>query len=233
VSGRPSQPAAGARLRRGRLALALCSLLCTVLVAAAGVGLLPTPQTMNVAVAQTAPDEDGAGTRMATDGPTGGGAFLGAALSAVALGPSSGAERRAAGVTPALPSRSGRGERVVFDESTQHVWLVDESGTVLRDYPVSGSLTDNLEPGVYAVYSRSRHATSFDRASTMEFMVRFTHGNSAAIGFHSIPVDNRGRRLQTFAELGTPQSHGCIRQRRSDAIALWRFAELGTKVAVV
>lgn len=188
---------------------------------------------MNVAVAQTAPDEDSAGSPLAVDGDAGGGALLGATLSAVAVGPANGVGRRAAVVTSAPPARSGRGERVVFDQSTQHVWLVDESGTVPRSYPVSGSLTDNLEPGVYAVYSRSRHATSFDLASTMEFMVRFTQGNSAAIGFHSIPVDDRGRRLQTFAELGTPQSHGCIRQRRSDAIALWRFADLGTKVVVV
>lgn len=201
--------------------------------AAAAVGLLPTPQTMSVAVAQTGPDEDSAGSRVAADGAAGGGALLGAALSAVAVVSASGAERRAVAMTSEPPPRSGRGERVVFDQSTQHVWLVDESGAVLRSYPVSGSLTDNLEPGVYAVYSRSRHATSFDLASTMQFMVRFTQGNSAAIGFHSIPVDDRGRRLQTFAELGTPQSHGCIRQRRVDAIALWRFADLGTKVVVV
>jgi len=113
------------------------------------------------------------------------------------------------------------------------VWLVDHTGAVLREYPVSGSLTDNLQPGSYEVYSRSRHATSFDLGSTMEFMVRFTHGNSAAIGFHSIPVDAQGRRLQTLNELGTPQSHGCIRQRRLDAKALWRFADVGTAVVVV
>lgn len=131
------------------------------------------------------------------------------------------------------PSGSGRGRRVVFDERTQHVWLIDADGTVTRHYPVSGSVTDNLDPGAYEVYSRSRHATSFDLSSTMQYMVRFTQGESAAIGFHSIPVDERGRALQGFAELGTPQSHGCIRQRRSDARAMWRFAGVGTAVVVV
>jgi lipoprotein-anchoring transpeptidase ErfK/SrfK len=62
-------------------------------------------------------------------------------------------------------------------------------------------------------------------------MVRFAHGTRAAIGFHDIPV-YQGERLQTAAELGTPQSHGCIRQRRVDAKALWDFAPVGTTVVV-
>jgi lipoprotein-anchoring transpeptidase ErfK/SrfK len=70
-----------------------------------------------------------------------------------------------------------------------------------------------------------------DDSGTMQYMVRFAHGQRAAIGFHDIPVDD-GRRLQTRAELGTPQSHGCIRQWRPDAKALWYFAIVGTKVVV-
>ena len=37
---------------------------------------------------------------------------------------------------------------------------------------------------------------------------------------------------QTVDELGTPQSHGCVRQERDDAIALWEFAPIGTEVEV-
>jgi lipoprotein-anchoring transpeptidase ErfK/SrfK len=39
--------------------------------------------------------------------------------------------------------------------------------------------------------------------------------------------------VQTKAQLGTPQSHGCIRQKESDAKALWAFAPIGTTVVVV
>jgi lipoprotein-anchoring transpeptidase ErfK/SrfK len=124
----------------------------------------------------------------------------------------------------------------VFDMSAQRVWLVDVSGSgadrVRRTYLVSGSVTDNLHPGTYAVYSRSRHAWGIDDSGTMGYFVRFTHGENAAIGFHDIPVKD-GRRLQTRAQLGTPQSHGCIRQWRPDAKALWRFAPVGTTVVVV
>jgi lipoprotein-anchoring transpeptidase ErfK/SrfK len=130
-----------------------------------------------------------------------------------------------------LPAGSGQGKRVVFDMSAQRVWLVDKDNEVRRTYPVSGSLTDNLKPGTYEVYSTSRHAVGIDDSGTMEYMVRFAHGDRAAIGFHDIPVDD-GRLVQSRAELGTPQSHGCIRQARPDARALWYFAILGTTVVV-
>ena len=130
------------------------------------------------------------------------------------------------------PAHSGRGRRVVFDKSAQRVWLVRDDGGTAATYLVSGSIYDNLSPGRYEVFSRSRHATSFDYASTMDYMVRFTYGNQAAIGFHDIPVDAQGRPLQRLSELGTATSHGCIRQRPADARRLWRFAPVGTPVVV-
>ena len=137
-----------------------------------------------------------------------------------------------------LPQRSGSGQRIVFSQSRQRVWLVDPKHPragrqgVLRSYDVSGSVEDNLRPGTYRVFSRSRHAVGIDDSGTMEYFVRFTRGPSgAAIGFHTIPVDD-GAPVQSIAELGTPTSHGCIRQRRSDAVALWDFAVEGTTVVV-
>lgn len=131
-----------------------------------------------------------------------------------------------------VPVDSGEGRRVVFDISAQRVWLVGGSGAVRRTYPVSGSVEDNLEPGTYEVYSRSMRAWGIDDSGTMKYMVRFAHGDTAAIGFHDIPVKD-GEHVQSTADLGTPQSHGCIRQWRPDAQALWDFAPLGTTVVVV
>ena len=84
---------------------------------------------------------------------------------------------------PPVPADSGEGKRIVFDQSDQRVWLVDEDGTVERTYPVSGSLYDNLFPGTYSVYSKSERAWGVDDSGTMKYFVRFTHGtNGAAIG---------------------------------------------------
>jgi lipoprotein-anchoring transpeptidase ErfK/SrfK len=132
-----------------------------------------------------------------------------------------------------LSPGTGSGRRIVFDQSAQRIWLVGGDGRTRRTYLGSGSLTDNLRPGTYAVYSRSRWAVGVDDSGVMQYFVRFTRGpGGAAIGFHTIPT-KQGVPLQRESELGTPQSHGCIRQRTSDAIALWDFAPIGTTVVVV
>ncbi|GAB2986622.1 L,D-transpeptidase [Nocardioides montaniterrae] len=132
-----------------------------------------------------------------------------------------------------LPPNSGSGRRIVFSQGEQTVWLVNHNGAVRRSYFVSGSVTDNLQPGTFQVYSRSRWAVGVDDSGTMQYFVRFTHGpTGAAIGFHTIPQKG-GQPLQTKAQLGTPQSHGCIRQDTVDAIDLWKFAPIGTTVVVV
>lgn len=131
-----------------------------------------------------------------------------------------------------LPSNSGTGRRIVFSEGAQRVWLIDNAGKVQRTYLVSGSKFDNLQPGTYSVQSKTRNATAFDGSGTMEFFVRFATGYTAPIGFHTVPVDNYGRPEQTKSQLGTPQSAGCVRQWRDDAIALWNFAPIGTVVVV-
>jgi len=141
-----------------------------------------------------------------------------------------------AGTVTALPADSGHGRRIVFSQSRQRVWLVKGShGTdaVKRTYLVSGSVYDNLQPGTYSVYSRSRWAVGVEDSGVMQYFVRFTQGpTGAAIGFHSIPTSH-GDPLQSRAQLGTPRSHGCIRQDLPDAIALWKFAPVDTKVVVV
>jgi len=198
-------------VRWRRVGMTICSLLITAAAATAAAGSGP-PATGQL----TAPAAPGEVVSLA--GPA----------------RSAGPDRRelVQPAKPPVPPHSGSGRRVVFDMSSQRVWLVREDGGIRSTYLVSGSVTDNLEPARYAVYSRSRYATSFDLDSTMEYMVRFTEGDRAAIGFHDIPVDGAGVRLQLPSDLGTPQSHGCIRQRHADAEQMWRFAALGTPVVV-
>jgi lipoprotein-anchoring transpeptidase ErfK/SrfK len=224
----PHRPAP--RPRYGRIASAVSSLAVTTVAVLGASGLIPA-----VGVAPA----DGATPVSAATGTS---AQAGIALSAFdvparlwsgdpATDASPEAVSEPAREPEELPRRSGTGKRVVFDMSDQRVWLVGEDGRVRRTYLVSGSLTDNLKPGRYEVYSTSRHAVGIDDSGTMQYMVRFAYGERAAIGFHDIPIDE-GRLVQTRAQLGTPQSHGCIRQWRPDARALWYFAIVGTKVVV-
>jgi lipoprotein-anchoring transpeptidase ErfK/SrfK len=211
------------RPRYGRIAVAATSTSVTALAVFGGVGMLPSaaqgpakrPAIETVAETQGAGGiaEAPAHTRRPQtlqDTPT--------------------ASDAAAG-EPGLPDQSGHGRRVVFSEGQQRVWLVGADDGVRHTHLVSGSIYDNLDPGTYEVYSRSEQAWGIDDSGSMKYFVRFAQGDNAAIGFHDIPIDD-GERVQTVAELGTPLSHGCIRQRRADAKRLWDFAPLGTKVVV-
>ena len=171
---------------------------------------------------------------------------VGEALPAASPGPAGAGEARgprvptevAADVPPApapdaVPEGSGKGQRVVYSIERQRVWLVQAGGEVERTYRVSGQLSQP-GPGTYAVYSKSRHTTSAVSRARMQYMVRFARGKrtGAPIGFHDIPQEFKGRFEQTEAQLGQPLSAGCIRQARKDAVHLWEFAPVGTKVVV-
>ena len=211
------------RPRYGRIAAFAGSFVVTATAVLAGTGVLPDGGAASYA-----------SQRSGGSGDAGGAVSLAAdALTGLTVSDTSGeppaTERRT--VPTPVPDDSGEGKRVVFDISDQRVWLVRGDGSVKRSYLVSGSVYDNLDAGTYEVYSRSEQATGIDDSGTMRFMVRFAHGDRAAIGFHDIPVDDGGL-VQTRSELGTPLSHGCIRQWRPDARALWRFAPVGTTVVV-
>jgi hypothetical protein len=199
-------------VRRGRVCALFAAVLTTLVTLLGGVGVLPSGSSSAAAV--TRHDDFGDQASLATQ------TFPDRPSATATQAPDT-----------ALPDGTGAGKRIVFDISDQRVWLVDPGDQVRRTYLVSGSLTDNLRPGTYAVYSRSRWAVGVDDSGVMQYFVRFTRGDNAAIGFHSIPTKD-GRVLQTRAQLGSPQSHGCIRQALPDAIRLWNFAPVGTKVVV-
>lgn len=217
----------GLRVRRGRVLLAAVSVTITVGALLGGVGLIPLVDDGDAApTAAQSRVLDPAGSVQGNDQT----AVAPAGDATAPVRPSQSAAPRE--VTAALPADSGTGRRIVFSERAQRVWLVGPGNSVLATYLVSGSVTNNLRPGSYQVYSRSRRAIGIDESGTMEYFVRFTRGQRAAIGFHSIPMKD-GQPLQTAAQLGTPQSHGCIRQLLKDAKRLWEFAPIGTDVVVV
>lgn len=130
------------------------------------------------------------------------------------------------------PPDGGSGRRVVYSNSGQRVWLVEDNGTVSRSYAVSGK-QGVPAPGNYSVFSKSRVSRSASGNLKLEYMVRFAQGESLAIGFHAIPTKPNGSTIQSEEELGQYRSAGCVRQRRSDAVAMWDFADVGVRVVVL
>ena len=128
-----------------------------------------------------------------------------------------------------VPPSSGSGRRVIYSNRAQRVWLVDDQDRLVKSYLVSGR-SGMPRTGVYRVYSKSRFASS--GSARMEYMVRFARGRNLPIGFHSIPYVGR-RPLQTLGQLGTPRSHGCVRQWIGDAAYLYMWAPIGTVVVAL
>jgi lipoprotein-anchoring transpeptidase ErfK/SrfK len=137
----------------------------------------------------------------------------------------------------ALPLNSGTGRRVVYSKSAQRVWTVEADGAVSKTHLVSGRRTWNQPlPGQYSVFSRSAFTCNIKNpALCWRYMVRFTKGpDGDNIGFHEIPTNNdTGTRVQSDSQLGTPLSGGCIRQSTPDALYIWNWAYIGSKVVVL
>jgi hypothetical protein len=131
---------------------------------------------------------------------------------------------------PAVPDGTGSGRRIVYSNSSQRVWLVEADGSIFDSYLVSGR-RGVPAPGTYAVYSES--AVAYSGNLRLFHMVRFAHGRSLAIGFHSIPVRPDGSPIQGLDELGQYRSHGCVRQDPAQAEELYKWADIGTTVVVL
>jgi lipoprotein-anchoring transpeptidase ErfK/SrfK len=133
-----------------------------------------------------------------------------------------------------LPAHSGDGRRIVYQESSMHLWVVGADGVVIRDYPVTGR-PGWPRPGSYKVFSKSLATVSPKYGVTFDYMVRFAKGRSLNIGFHDIPrVIGSGKPIQAEEDLGAPVGHGgCVRQRTPDAKWLYGWATIGTPVYVL
>ena len=135
--------------------------------------------------------------------------------------------------TVPLPEATGSGRRIVYANAAQRVWIVEEDGTVVDTYLVSGR-EGIPTPGIYEVFSKSETAFAGHDDITMRFMVRFARASSGtAIGFHSIPNNANGEQMQTEEQLGEFHSAGCVRQSIGHAAALYEWVSTGTPVHVL
>ena len=148
---------------------------------------------------------------------------------------------RALRLTPDVPPERppppypdvGRGQRIIYDNSEQQVWLIDDHEQLVDTYLISGR-AGVPAPGTYEVYSKSPTAWAGHDGITMKWMVRFARARSGlSIGFHAIPLYSNGQPMQTEAQLGTFQSAGCVRQSNAKAAALYSWTPIGTTVIVL
>jgi hypothetical protein len=124
----------------------------------------------------------------------------------------------------ALPANSGTGLRVVYSLGAQRVWLVAADDQVIRTFKVAPS---SVSPGsgAYTVTSRTVRVLGSDGVEVEDVVIFHTDG-TVVFGF-SAAVDGAAP---------NPDSHkktGGIREAIADAAAMWKFAQVGTRVVVV
>ncbi|GAX52280.1 hypothetical protein [Streptomyces olivochromogenes] len=124
----------------------------------------------------------------------------------------------------ALPTPSGRGERVVYSVDDDRVWLVDANNRTERTFQVTPGTVDPAV-GTYAVTSRSKAVTGSD-GTQVEHVVRFSVVDGVAIGFSSAMDGSTGSPDST-------KKLGGIRETRKNGTAMWNFATIGVKVVVI
>jgi len=132
-----------------------------------------------------------------------------------------------------VPIKSGTGRRIVYANRQQRVWVINADNEVIRTFPVSGMLGQPGN-GTFSVFSKSPTSFSPEFAGvSFRFMTRFAIGrNGGNIGFHEIPIRN-SKPMQTVDELGAFKGSGCLRSSTQDALFIYQWATLGTKVVVV
>lgn len=120
---------------------------------------------------------------------------------------------------------------------------VDLSDQVLRIY-INGALASERKVstgkwatptpvGTFAIKNKIPVAYSKEYDLYMEWWMAFTPDGS--YGLHALPfwkLKNNGKRYEGVGHLGTPVSHGCIRQTIVEAQTLYRWADIGTAVIV-
>ncbi len=133
-----------------------------------------------------------------------------------------------------LPTGSGTGRRIVYTVKGHRVWLVNADNSVVRTMLVTNRI-GVPNPGTYKVFGKAtKTINKFFPEISMEYMTRFaiSPNKKNTIGFHAIPFKH-GKPMQTEAQLGAYGSGGCVRMTRANAIFVFNWAAMGTKVVVL
>jgi hypothetical protein len=130
------------------------------------------------------------------------------------------------------PPSSGTGTRIVYCNSCQRVWLVDETDDVVATFPVSGRRY-TPRPGTYHVFRKLEMGRSEAHPDLrLPYFVGFAWGSTTDIGFHGIPLRSDGSPIESDAQLGQPLSSGCVRLNQVVAKVLYDWTPEGTTVVV-
>lgn len=142
-------------------------------------------------------------------------------------------------VTPiAVPTRAsgtaaGEGKKIVISLSKQEMTLYEKGRIVSVRRVSTGKWSTPTPTGTFAIKNKIPVAYSKAYGLYMENWMAFSP--DGRYGLHSLPYWRLkgGRKLyEGAAHIGTPVSHGCIRQTLAESKTLYDWAPIGTPVIV-
>lgn len=131
------------------------------------------------------------------------------------------------------PPDANVGKRLVYCNSCQTAWMIDETNYVVWSFKVSGR-RGMPAAGTYHVFRKLEMGRSKSHPDLrLPYFVGFTWGSTTDIGFHGIPLRPDNSQIESDSQLGQPLSSGCVRVSQLMAKAIYDFAPIGTTVVVL
>lgn len=122
---------------------------------------------------------------------------------------------------------------IVIDLSEQQLYLLEGDRVISVRSVSTGQWSTPTPVGSFRTKNKIGVAYSRRYGLYMEYWMAFTP--DGAYGLHALPywlLRNGQKHYEGTNHLGTPVSHGCIRQRLEDARSLYDWAPIGTTVIV-
>jgi hypothetical protein len=119
-----------------------------------------------------------------------------------------------------------KGKAIYLNRAKQRIYLY-VNGRQIDTFLCSTSRTLPRR-GTY--YYKFKRPASSSGSVTFKWQTVFTKGpHGGNIGFHTVPVNSRGREI---APVGKPVSHGCVRCPKKKALFLYRWITKKTPIIV-
>jgi len=125
------------------------------------------------------------------------------------------------------------GKKIVVSLSKQQIVLYEKGRIVSIRKISSGKRSMPTPVGEFAVKNKITTAYSKEYSLYMENWMAFSQ--DGRYGLHSLPywkLKSGGRLYEGASHIGTPVSHGCVRQTLTDSKSLFDWAPVGTPVSI-
>lgn len=137
-------------------------------------------------------------------------------------------------VTPARKTEvEASGKKIVIDLSEQTLQMFQKGKLVSTRKVSTGKWSTPTPTGKFKTWNKVPVAYSTPYKLYMEYWMAITADGK--YGMHSLPywaLKNGGKLYEGAAHIGTPVSHGCVRQTLVEAKSLFAWAPIGTPVEI-